>query len=520
MYCDLVAVTDALENSAILQGSVATDGEYFALRGRDGLFALRREREAQAATLWPRALRYAKLLAGLPFVRMVAVTGSLSVNNPGRDADIDFMLVTDGGRVWTTRILAKILQQLDRKFSHAELCVNHLVSTSALQLDGNNLYTAQELTQMVPLYGLAVYEELRNQNQWVLDYLPNSAGPPRSISTVSETRTLARRVGESLLRSPAGAAIERWERRRKLRKYNQTEFLMGRATEFRNEATGHRRDVRDIIENAFADRLNAHTDPTRKLRILFGQAYHLRRDPKLWRSMQPFPPLGSLYAAAVARSLGHAVRVHDSMLANSIGEWSVALQMNRPDVVVLYEDNFNYLTKMCLASMRDAAIDMIRMARQHGAIVLVCSSDSADAPLPYLDADAQYILIGEGEETLAETLRVISGDLDKVPQDISGLAFLDESGELQKTARRPVIHRIENLPLPAWDLIDLRRYREIWTRRHTRWGKRRPSPARRGCRSSSSRSRRCTPRWRRRRLARWDSSRRRAWSAASTARTC
>lgn len=467
--CERDAVADALQNSEYLRAIVASDGEYFALQDRSALFALRREREAHAAALWPRALSYTKQLAKLPFVRMVAVTGSLSVNNPGRDADIDFMLVTEGGRVWTTRMLAKVLQMLDRKFANAELCVNHLVSTSALPLEGRNLYTAQELTQMVPLFGLTVYEEFRNQNQWVLDYLPNSAGMPGIAGVVSENQMPARRVAERLLQSPVGTAIERWECRRKLRKYNETEFLMGRATEFRAEVTGHRRDVRDIIENAFTDRLIAQTDPMRKLRILFGQAYHLRRDPKLWRSMQPFPPLGTLYAAAVARSLGHAVRVHDSMLASSIGDWAVALQMNRPDVVVLYEDNFNYLTKMCLASMRDAAIEMIRMARQHDAKVLVCSSDSADAPLPYLQAGAQYILVGEGEETLAEALRVMSGELDKPPQDIAGLAFLDESGELQMTARRPVIRRIENLPLPAWDLIDLRRYREIWTRRHGRF---------------------------------------------------
>jgi len=177
--------------------------------------------------------------------------------------------------------------------------------------------------------------------------------------------------------------------------------------------------------------------------------------------------LGSLYAAGVARSLGHDVRVHDSMLAVSDGEWQAALQVNAPDVVVLFEDNFNYLTKMCLAEMRDAALDMIRAAVARGAIVVVCSSDSADVPRPYLEAGADFILVGEGEDTLADVLRMINGEIDLRPVDIPGLAFLD-NGDLVTTGRRPVIRRVDELPLPAWDLIDLVRYRHIWQCSHGR----------------------------------------------------
>ena len=467
--CGLDEVRTALRDERFVRSRLASDGRYYALSGRTALFELRRARETASLALWDKAQRHAKRLAALPFVRMAAVTGSLAVNNPGDDADIDFMLVTDGGRLWSVRLMAKVMQLLDDRFSTGELCANHFVSMRALELGDRSLYAAQELAQMVPLFGIDTYDELRRRNPWVLEFLPNAAGAPPVRRTRVQRRGRTRLISEPILRSPLGELVETWERRRKLHKYNETAFLLGRSTPFGPEFTGHRRNVRESIENAFADRLEGSREQTGRLRILFGQAYHLNRDPKLYRAMQPFPPLGALYAAAVARSLGHIVRIHDSMLSMSIGEWAAAVQINDPDVVVLYEDNFNYLTKMCLSSMRDAGIAMIRIAKRRGASVLVCSSDSSDEPEPYLRAGADCVLTGEGEDTLADVLRLIGGSSDVDAVAIPGLAYLDDDDRLVRTGSRPVIRHVDDLPLPAWDLIDLGRYREIWTRRHGRF---------------------------------------------------
>lgn len=465
--CRQFDVESALQSGILTAKYLETDGEFYALRGRSPLFDLRRRRAQRAVDLWSRAERHARRLRRIPFVRMVAVTGSLAADNPGRSADIDFMLVTEGGRVWTARAFAKVLQLFDDWFANGELCVNHVISRRALRLEGQSLYTAQELTQMVPLSGSENYDELRAENPWTNEFLPNAQGAPRSDLCCTQRRGVLQRFAEWILGTRAGGLFEGWECRRKLRKYNETAFLLGRATEFGSEATGHRRNVREMIEAGFADRLKGPREFRRNLRVLFGQAYHLRLDPKLWKAMQPFPPLGSLYAAGVARSLGHDVRVHDSMLSVSAAEWAAALQINDPDVVVLFEDNFNYLTKMCLSQMRQAGLDMIAAAKSRGATVLVCSSDSADEPRLYLEAGADIVLVGEGEASLADVLRMIAADGALRPIDIPGIAFMD-GGELVQTANRPVIRRIDELPLPAWDLIDLRRYEEIWQRRHGR----------------------------------------------------
>jgi anaerobic magnesium-protoporphyrin IX monomethyl ester cyclase len=194
--------------------------------------------------------------------------------------------------------------------------------------------------------------------------------------------------------------------------------------------------------------------------VLLGHSYFLRFDPKLWRAMQPYPPLGTLYAASVLRQCGHDVRLFDAMLAESTAGWRRMLAEEQPDVVVLFEDNFNYLSKMCLLNMRQAAFEMIGAAREQGCPVLVCGADVTDHAADYLQRGATFALLGEGEETLSELLAALQSGGD--PSAVTGLAYLDEAGEVVSTGRRPVIRELDSLPPPARDLVDMRAYRRAW----------------------------------------------------------
>src|SRR5438105_10551385 len=199
--------------------------------------------------------------------------------------------------------------------------------------------------------------------------------------------------------------------------------------------------------------------------MLLGQSYFLRFDPKLWAAMQPYPPLGTLYAASYLRSRGYTVDLFDAMLSASESEWDDALARSKPKVAVLYEDNFNYLSKMCLLRMREAAFAMIRMARQRGCTVIVAGSDATDHSQAYIDAGAEYVLIGEGEETLGDVLEVVLRGAATPLESILGLAYPDD-GQVHVNARRPDLKDLDALPFPAWDLVDIERYRAIWMEHH------------------------------------------------------
>jgi anaerobic magnesium-protoporphyrin IX monomethyl ester cyclase len=212
--------------------------------------------------------------------------------------------------------------------------------------------------------------------------------------------------------------------------------------------------------------------------VLLGQAYYLRFDDKLWRAQQPYAPLGTLYAASCLRQAGHAVSLFDAMLARSEAEWAAAIDRARPAVAVIYEDSFNYLSKMCLLRMRTAALRMIDLARARGCTVVVSGSDATDHPDIYLAQGAEVVILGEGEVTLTDVvgrLRDGSGQGGRArrgapavddPASIAGIAYVDADGCVQRTAARPFVRALDALPFPAWDLIDVDRYRGIWRHRH------------------------------------------------------
>jgi radical SAM superfamily enzyme YgiQ (UPF0313 family) len=205
------------------------------------------------------------------------------------------------------------------------------------------------------------------------------------------------------------------------------------------------------------------TSGCRVARLLIGSVYFLRLDPKRWEEMQPFPPLATLCAASFMRARGHEVHFFDAMLAVSPGEWAEQVERIRPDIAVLYDDNFNYLSKMCLTNMRDAAVAMIDAAKRAQAKVVVCCSDGVDHPELYLDAGADAVILGEGEAALSEiAAQIESGGLE----EIQGLALRGRDGSLVRTGKRQPLRDLDALPFAAWDLVDFSRYRKIWRERH------------------------------------------------------
>jgi hypothetical protein len=202
---------------------------YVALPGRDGLFALRARREQVAASQWPAARRYAHWLALTPFVRMVAVTGALAVNNVEAADDIDLFVITQPGRLWLCRALVILLVRL-AALAGDELCPNYFLSEQRLALDDRTLFAAREVTQMAPLYGPTVYWRIRQINGWVDDFLPQAGAPPQPnhyrgphgeawIEPAPWERAF-KRAAEALLGGALGTRLERWEMQRKIHKFN------------------------------------------------------------------------------------------------------------------------------------------------------------------------------------------------------------------------------------------------------------------------------------------------------------
>lgn len=195
--------------------------------------------------------------------------------------------------------------------------------------------------------------------------------------------------------------------------------------------------------------------------VLITHSNHLWYDEKQRQKMQPYPPLQTLLAAAVLRQEGLHVEVCDITLETAEAHISKAIVNGAPRLVVVCEDDFNFLTKMCLLRNRQLAFSTARAAKAYGCRVAVHGSDSSDHVSSYIAAGFDYVLIGEVEETLRELA------MGMPPASIDGLAYVEEcSGRIRFTAPRRLRNCLDDLPMPAWDLIDVELYRDTWLKHH------------------------------------------------------
>jgi anaerobic magnesium-protoporphyrin IX monomethyl ester cyclase len=205
------------------------------------------------------------------------------------------------------------------------------------------------------------------------------------------------------------------------------------------------------------------------LSILVCHSYFLRLDQKQLERGKPYPPLATLQVAAMLRKSGHQVSLFDAMLAEGLDDYNHTLRATQPQLVLFYEDTFNFLSKMCLGTMRRAACDMIASARRAGSRVIAAGPDVSDAPGPYLQAGADLALIGEGLSALLELLSRLDSQphalSDELKEGLAGIASLSK-GEVVS------VNGARGLPVPqldgiaAWDLVDMERYRATWLAAH------------------------------------------------------
>ena len=198
--------------------------------------------------------------------------------------------------------------------------------------------------------------------------------------------------------------------------------------------------------------------------VLLTHSYHLGYDRKQVRKMQPYPPLGTLYAASVLRAEGIPVAVFDSMLQDPVVGFADALRQHRPAFVAIYEDDFNFLSKMCLTRMRELAWNMAKTARRYGSTVIAHGSDATDHLSEYLHNGVDFVLAGESEARLSHliTTLLLGGD----PSTIEGVVDSSNLNNFSKSKRKSPPSSWSTLPKPARDLIDVEIYRRAWKQAH------------------------------------------------------
>jgi anaerobic magnesium-protoporphyrin IX monomethyl ester cyclase len=186
------------------------------------------------------------------------------------------------------------------------------------------------------------------------------------------------------------------------------------------------------------------------MKILFVNPFFLKKSTMEQEWMMPYFPLGLLYLAAVSREAGHDVAVFDGTFESGDVDFQAALMLHQPQVVCFAS----------LITLRPMALHLAKIARDYGAEVIFGGPDPSQEPAVYLE-DTAVVVRGEGERTLLDLVANLDGDLSKVP----GIAYLAD-GKMIRTAEREPIMKLDELPLPARDLIDAKPYLDAWQDAH------------------------------------------------------
>jgi len=189
--------------------------------------------------------------------------------------------------------------------------------------------------------------------------------------------------------------------------------------------------------------------------LLLTHGYFLYEDPKELQILKPYAPLGLLYICAHLRAKGFDVEVFDTTFSTT-QELRRHLETERPSVLGIYA---NLMT-------RKKVVEILQVARQAGWRTVVGGPEPGAYIREYLEAGADVVVLGEGEATMEELLPALQSKSDWALPNISGIAFLDASGQVHHTGSRAQIPDIDALPWPARDAVDMQQYVETWRAAH------------------------------------------------------
>jgi anaerobic magnesium-protoporphyrin IX monomethyl ester cyclase len=201
--------------------------------------------------------------------------------------------------------------------------------------------------------------------------------------------------------------------------------------------------------------------------ILMSHSNYMVYDNKQQKNMKPYSPISTLIAASLLRKENHDVLFFDATFASGTNDFKIVLNDVRPDIAVIMEDNFNFLTKMCTEVRRQSALTMIRAARARGCRIAVNGPDASDHPELYLEAGADAIVLGEGESALRDLVNHWTCGQEEITA-IPGLILpgLAPGDRPRNTRPRAALTDLDSLPHPAWDLIDTDAYQQAWRGAH------------------------------------------------------
>ena len=209
--------------------------KFYTLKNDYFLIERRINGNKKASELIVTAKKVSNLLIRFPFVRGIAISGSLSKNYADEDSDIDLFIITAKNKLWIARTLMHCFKKLTFLVNKQHyFCMNYYIDEKELQIHEKNTYTAIEIATLMPLHGDTTFEQFYLANAWTRDYLPNKC---MRLSTAKSVKGSSfKHITEWLFNNRLGDIMDtrlfkitaqRWRKKMELKKMNTRGFVMG-----------------------------------------------------------------------------------------------------------------------------------------------------------------------------------------------------------------------------------------------------------------------------------------------------
>lgn len=248
----------------VTEGSLQISGEFYSVRESARLAALRQKKFQLSTELMLKAHRNAAFISQFPFVRGVAISGSLSKYAADEAADIDFFIITAADRLWICRSFLHIFKKLTFLIGRQhDFCMNYFLDQEELELKDKNLYTAFESISIIPVYGKASFRAFFTENSWAAKFFPNTDPQEKLAAEIQEKVGWLKRGAEFLFGGSWGQGVNQrirrstvswWREKFRRQGYQMDQFEKDlRATN--GESKYHPNDYQHRILRAYRERL-------------------------------------------------------------------------------------------------------------------------------------------------------------------------------------------------------------------------------------------------------------------------
>ncbi|MCU0369913.1 MAG: hypothetical protein MUC31_00720 [Bacteroidales bacterium] len=191
----LAALDELLAESIIFH----SDTFYMPVKNEEWVHG-RRKANAAALKLLARSGRYASVISACPFVRGIAISGSLSKFSVSDQPDIDYFIITASDRLWIARTLLHLFKKLTFLTGHQHFfCMNYFIDEKALLITHPNRYTAIEVATLLPVFNTDLLLQFYNANGWVKEYLPNHPGLVNLDYVKNEKKQHVKKILEGII---------------------------------------------------------------------------------------------------------------------------------------------------------------------------------------------------------------------------------------------------------------------------------------------------------------------------------